>query len=100
MHLHIGAGLKLAGAGMLGTAFGAFLSQAVPRVTQITGEWVVDLRTVCAVGFVVVGGSWHVSQWMQKVSDRLTDLEDSIKGLPCKQPGVLRCAARESKPSL
>lgn len=94
MHLHIGAGVKLAGAGMLGTAFGAILSQAVPHVTQVTGEWVIDLKTVCAVGFVVLGGSWHASQWMQRVNDRLADLENSITGLPCKQPNALKCAAR------
>lgn len=96
MHLHIGAGIKLAGAGMLGTAFGAVLSQAVPHAaSQITGELTMDLKTICAVGGVVLMGSWHASQWMQKVSDRLSDVEDVIKKLPCQQPGALHCAARE-----
>lgn len=87
--------IKLAIAAMGGTVVGAALSQIFPH--QVSGDWTVDLRTVCAVGFVVIGGSWHASKWMTKVNDRLDDIEEHFRHLPCQQPGALHCAAKETK---
>ena len=50
------------------TAFKPTFGDATP---QISGNWLVDIRTLCAVGAVVLGGTWWVARWMQKVEDRL-----------------------------
>lgn len=94
--VHVGVAVKLAGAGMIGTAVGSVIAQTVSH-TQVSGDWTIDLRTVCAVGFVVIGGSWHASKWMTKVNDRLDDIEEHFRHLPCQQPGALHCAAKETK---
>ena len=78
MNLHFP--IKLAAVAMAGTAVGSIVGQALPH-TQISGEWVVDLRTVFAVGFVALGGSWHASKWMTKVNDRLEALEKNVTEL-------------------
>src|SRR5690242_13142645 len=56
------------------TAFKPTFGDAQP---QISGNWLVDIRTVCVVGAVVLGGTWWVAKWMQKVLDRLQALEDN-----------------------
>ena len=50
------------------TAFKPTLADVTP---QISGNWLMDIRTICAVGMVVLGGTWWVARWMQKVEDRL-----------------------------
>jgi hypothetical protein len=54
------------------TAFKPTFGDAQP---QISGNWLVDIRTVCVVGAVVLGGTWWVAKWMQRVLDRLEALE-------------------------
>ena len=50
------------------TAFKPAFADVQPTVS---GNWLVDLRTVCAVGGVVLAGAWWIARWMQKVEDRL-----------------------------
>jgi len=50
------------------TAFKPYFADVQP---QISGNWLVDIRTMCAVGAVVLGGTWWIARWMQKVEDRL-----------------------------
>ena len=50
------------------TAFKPAFADVQPT---ISGNWLVDLRTVCAVGGVVLFGAWWIARWMQKVEDRL-----------------------------
>ena len=50
------------------TAFKPTFGDATP---QISGNWLVDIRTLCAVGAVVLGGTWWIARWMQRVEDRL-----------------------------
>jgi len=34
---------------------------------QITGDWKVDIRTVCSVGGVVLALTWYIRGWMKKI---------------------------------
>jgi hypothetical protein len=95
--LHPGFMLKLAGLSMAGTIAGALLAEAASHA-QISGDWTVDIRTVCAVGTVVFVGAWKVSSWQKSVADRLTALEKAIERLPClSEDGQPRCKPEERK---
>lgn len=74
--------LKLAGLSMLGTMVGELLSEVAPH-SQVSGDWTVDLRTVCAVGTVVFVGAWKVSGWQKNIADRLSAVEKAVSRLPC-----------------
>ena len=42
-----------------------------------------DLKTVCAVGMIVLGGTWTLSRRFTHLEDRIDDVERNIKELPC-----------------
>jgi hypothetical protein len=85
---------------MAGTVLGQVLSNrvhiladaALNATQQISGNWTVDLRTVIAVGTVVVLGAWRVSAWQQKLDDRLKLIEKRMNELPCDND---RCQKEE-----
>jgi len=82
--------LKAAVVSMAGTFLGGLIAQAMPHTT-LSGDWLVDLRTVCAVGGIVLTGSWQISRWQTKVTDRLDLLESTIAKLPCVKDQKTRC---------
>jgi hypothetical protein len=57
---------------MASTAFGQVLFAQSPP-TQISGSWLIDVRTLCAVGGVVLLGTWRIGRWMKRIEDRLDD---------------------------
>ena len=83
---HLPSMLKLAGFSMAGTMVGAVLAQLTPHA-QVSGDWTVDMRTVCAVGSVVFVGAWKISGWQKGVSDRLRAVERAMDRIPCIYPG-------------
>ena len=42
-----------------------------------------DLKTVCAVGMIVLGGTWSLSRRFTHLEDRIEGMERTIKALPC-----------------
>ena len=55
-----------------------------------------DLKTVCAVGMIVLGGTWSLSRRFTRLEDRLTNMEGEIKALPC--PGKQAKCEEQKKP--
>lgn len=39
--------------------------------THVTGDWLVDMRTIAAVGGVVLLGTWRIGRWMSKIDNRM-----------------------------
>lgn len=65
---------------------------AAPPQTVVNGGWLVDIRTICAVGGIVLIGTWRLSWWMKAIEERLktgedrfTRIEASIAKLPCDE---------------
>lgn len=56
-----------------------------------------DMQTVCAVGMIVLGGTWTVSRWKTHLEDRIDGVERKIKELPCPGRTIERCDNGESK---
>ena len=51
------------------TAFSrAMFADSAPH---IDGSWLMDFRTVCAVGAVVLLGTWRIGRWMKGIEDKL-----------------------------
>lgn len=44
-----------------------------------------DLKTVCAVGVIVLGGTWTISRRFTHLEDRIDSVEKDIHELPCEQ---------------
>jgi len=79
---------------MFGTAAGA----AASAQTQVSADWLVDLRTVLTVGGVVLPATWWLSRAFTRISDRLeagdvrfaalertlARMEERLAKLPCK----------------
>jgi hypothetical protein len=74
--MHFGVMLPAAGFMLLALAFGE-----VAATPHITGDWLVDIRTVLAVLGVVLPGTWWIVRWMTKIDDRLKLGEARFKGL-------------------
>ena len=83
------------GFGLCGVATTAF-SRVVFAQTppQINGNWLVDLRTVFAVGGVVLGGTAFIIRWMSRIEARLEAgdkwmkaIDEKLSGLPCTDNG-------------
>lgn len=86
---------KFAFASTLSVLGSIWIGQAA---NQIGGDLLMDLKTVCAVGGVVLLGTWHLSKWMQEIVDRLKEqdkhrtelelkiskLEGMLLRLPCQ----------------
>jgi hypothetical protein len=70
---------------MLGTAGGDLIQNHT-----------VDLQTVCAVGMIVLGGTWSLSRRFTRLEDRLETVESEIKALPC--PGKQANCEEQKKP--
>lgn len=51
-----------------------------------------DLKTVCAVGGVVLAGAWTVSKRFTQLEDRIADVEQAIKVMPCTKVPVVAIA--------
>lgn len=90
-----------------------------PGTHQLDGSWLVDVRTICAVGGIVLLGTWRIGRWMRRIEDRLdagderfkrieegmkaregilARLEHSIARLPCF--GHLECQEDKDKKKL
>ena len=94
--------LAIGGTAMLATAFGSV-------ATQVTGEWTLDLKTVCAVGAVVIPGTWWLSARLKSLGDQLRDAEKIFAGfekrfdlfekrldeLPCRHSPPQECALKK-----
>lgn len=70
-----------------------FADASTPGVTKISSEWMLDLKTICAVGGVVYLGAWRLSRWMKAIEDsnqaaldRTARIEAFIAKLPCATP--------------
>lgn len=72
---------------------------ALTMIGTATGDLIqnhqMDLKTVCAVGMIVVGGTWTMSRKFTRLEDRLRDVEKEIKILPC-QKEVKECEKYEN----
>lgn len=75
-NMHFGVMLPAAGFMCLALVFGEAAAQP-----HITGDWLVDIRTVIAVLGVVLPGTWWIVRWMTKIDDRLKTGEARFKGL-------------------
>ena len=91
--------LAIGGTAMLATAVGG-------AATQVTPDWTVDLRTVFAVGGVVVPGVWWLGSKFRGITDQLLaaeqvfkkfearfqSLEEKLDRLPChgEKPDVCK----------
>ena len=64
--------LGLAAVTMFGTATGDLIQNHT-----------MDLKTVCAVGMIVLGGTWTLSRRFTHLEDRIGDVERDIMWLPC-----------------
>ena len=81
---------------MLGT--GAGMAATGGATTQVSADWLVDLRTVLTVGGVVLPATWWLSRAFTRISDRLeagdvrfaalertlARMENRLAKLPCK----------------
>jgi len=81
---------------MLGT--GAGMAATGGATTQVSADWLVDLRTVLTVGGVVLPATWWLSRAFTRISDRLeagdvrfaalertlARMEERLAKLPCK----------------
>ena len=47
----------------------------------IHADWAVDLRTVGAVGALVVSGTWWLAKKFQRIEDRLDRAEEARNGM-------------------
>lgn len=68
----------------LATIVTTAIGQAVapsPAPVQVSSNWLVDLRTVCTVGAVVLLGAWRISAWMSRIDDRLAAGEKRFEAL-------------------
>jgi len=86
---------------MLATAVGG-------AATQITPDWTVDLRTVFAVGGLVIPGVWWLGSKFTGITDQLVlaqevfnkfeerfkTLEEKLDKLPCVAPKKEDCKAK------
>ncbi len=54
---------------MVSTAFKPTFADAAPP--KINGDWLIDIRTLCAVLGVLLFSTWWIAKWMQRVEDRL-----------------------------
>lgn len=43
----------------------------IPGPPHIDGTWLLDLRTIIAVGSIVMIGTWRLGRWMKRIDDRL-----------------------------
>ncbi len=75
-------GFFLAAVFMLSTAFKPDFADVAPPT--INGNWLIDVRTLCAVMGVVLFGTWWVAKWMQRVEDRLRGGEIRFTALELK----------------
>lgn len=49
----------------------------------------VDIKTVAAVGTIVLGGTWSLSRRFTRLDDRISAVESALKVMPCtKVPAV------------
>lgn len=67
--------------GMAGTAGGGLLENHT-----------MDIKTVCAVGSVVLAGAWTISRRFTRLEDRIADVEHAIKVMPCTKVPVVALA--------
>lgn len=79
--------------------------------TQISSDWTVDIRTVCAVGGIVLPGVWWMSSRLTKFSDRLKDgderfdrfeklfekIQNRLDTLPCHNWQESECPSGKKK---
>ena len=80
IHNHLVA-FKFALLAVFGTYMSLWLGQAA---TQIGGDLLMDVKTVIAVGSVVLLGTWRLSKWMQEIVDRLKQQDDHRHQLELK----------------
>jgi hypothetical protein len=59
---------------MVTTAFGRVMFADAPPV--VNANWLMDFRTICAVGAVVLIGTWRLGRWMKEIDDKLTTGEE------------------------
>ena len=59
------------------------LAMAGAGAGELIQNHTMDLRTVCAVGAIVLTGTWTLSRRFTHLEDRLGDVERDIKDLPC-----------------
>ncbi len=97
--------LAVGGFTMLATAAGS-------AATQISPDWTVDLRTVAAVGAVVLSGTWWLSSRLRGFSDRLREgdarfskfeqcfeqIQNRLDRLPCHNPQAQDCPSGKIHP--
>ena len=95
--------LKVTFGAMAGTAIGEFAGRVLfgagTEMVRVTGDWLVDIRTVCAVGAVVLVGTWG-EQTFGELQKSIVNLDNKLSGLPCRlgnRPEA--CPERPAKPS-
>lgn len=47
-----------------------------------------DLKTVCAVGAIVLSGTWTLSRRFQRMEDRVENMERMVSKLACVRNGT------------
>ncbi len=67
---------------MVSTAFKPAFADVNPPT--INGNWLIDIRTLCAVMGTVLFGTWWIAKWMQRVEDRLKGGEVRFTALELK----------------
>jgi hypothetical protein len=89
---------------MLATAVGG-------AATQVSPDWTVDLRTVFAVGGIVIPGVWWLGAKFRGITDQLSsaqevftkfekrfdELQAHLDKLPCQQPNSKECSPQQAK---
>lgn len=102
---------------VLAAAVTGFSRAVLPDVPPtIAPDWRVDLRTVCAVGGVVLPAAWFIGRWMKKIElrldqgekwqvsvdvrmnhrdERLESIESTLAKLPCQEE---ECPPKRKRP--
>lgn len=66
------------------TMFTTGVMAAVDHVPTISPEWHMEIKTVAAVGAVVISGTWWLSKMLMRIHSRLDSMESRLEQLPCK----------------
>ena len=74
-----------------------FLTMVGTATGDLIQNHTMDLKTVCAVGVIVLGGTWTISKRFTHLEDRINDVEKDIHDLPCEQRARKLCVEKEKE---